>query len=396
MNRRLFFIGVASAVILTGCHHKHEEGHDHSHDHSHDTVKTEEAREGDEHEESHEHSSDVIVLEPEKAEAAGVKADTITPGAFHGVITTGGKILSASGDETTIVATSAGVVSLSRPVTEGMAVGQGSTIFSITSSGLQDGDVSQRARITYETAKSEYERAQKLIADKIITEKEYLAAKADFENAELAYKAVGGGNGSKGVAVKSPAGGYVKECLVKAGDYVEVGQPMMVVTQNRHLYLRAEVPERDYAAINQVSSAKFKTSYSDKVSDIKDLNGRLLSYGKTSGSSSSFIPVTFEFDNASGLIPGAFAEVYLLTNDRSNVISVPVSALTEEQGVHFVYIREDEECYRKQEVRLGASDGQQTEITEGLKGGEVLVTEGAIHVKLASAGKSIPGHTHNH
>lgn len=391
MNRR-FFIGVASAVILTGCHHKHEEGHDHSHD----TVKTEEAREGDEHEESHEHSSDVIVLEPEKAEAAGVKADTITPGAFHGVITTGGKILSASGDETTIVATSAGVVSLSRPVTEGMAVGQGSTIFSITSSGLQDGDVSQRARITYETAKSEYERAQKLIADKIITEKEYLAAKADFENAELAYKAVGGGNGSKGVAVKSPAGGYVKECLVKAGDYVEVGQPMMVVTQNRHLYLRAEVPERDYAAINQVSSAKFKTSYSDKVYDIKDLNGRLLSYGKTSGSSSSFIPVTFEFDNASGLIPGAFAEVYLLTNDRSNVISVPVSALTEEQGVHFVYIREDEECYRKQEVRLGASDGQQTEITEGLKGGEVLVTEGAIHVKLASAGKSIPGHTHNH
>ncbi len=396
MNRRLFFIGVASAVVLTGCHHKHEEGHDHSHDHSHDTVKTEEAREGDEHEESHEHSSDVIVLEPEKAEAAGVKADTITPGAFHGVITTGGKILSASGDETTIVATSAGVVSLSRPVTEGMAVGQGSTIFSITSSGLQDGDVSQRARITYETAKSEYERAQKLIADKIITEKEYLAAKADFENAELAYKAVGGGNGSKGVAVKSPAGGYVKECLVKAGDYVEVGQPMMVVTQNRHLYLRAEVPERDYAAINQVSSAKFKTSYSDKVYDIKDLNGRLLSYGKTSGSSSSFIPVTFEFDNASGLIPGAFAEVYLLTNDRSNVISVPVSALTEEQGVHFVYIREDEECYRKQEVRLGASDGQQTEITEGLKGGEVLVTEGAIHVKLASAGKSIPGHTHNH
>lgn len=396
MNRRLFFIGVASAVILTGCHHKHEEGHDHSHDHSHDTVKTEEAREGDEHEESHEHSSDVIVLEPEKAEAAGVKADTITPGAFHGVITTGGKILSASGDETTIVATSAGVVSLSRPVTEGMAVGQGSTIFSITSSGLQDGDVSQRARITYETAKSEYERAQKLIADKIITEKEYLAAKADFENAELAYKAVGGGNGSKGVAVKSPAGGYVKECLVKAGDYVEVGQPMMVVTQNRHLYLRAEVPERDYAAINQVSSAKFKTSYSDKVYDIKDLNGRLLSYGKTSGSSSSFIPVTFEFDNASGLIPGAFVEVYLLTNDRSNVISVPVSALTEEQGVHFVYIREDEECYRKQEVRLGASDGQQTEITEGLKGGEVLVTEGAIHVKLASAGKSIPGHTHNH
>lgn len=398
MNRRLFFIGVTAFVMLSSCHrhnasHDHNHDHNHDHDHDHEAVIENDSNGEDELHEGHSHS-DMIVLEPEKAEAAGVKTDTVKPGPFHGVIATGGKILPASGDETTLVAPASGVVSQMGAVTEGMAVGKGSTLFSITSSGLQDGDVSQRAKIAYETAKAEYERAEKLIADKIITEKEYLSAKSDFENAELAYKAVGGG--AKGVAVKSPAGGYVKECLVKPGDYVEVGQPMMVVTQNRRLYLRAEVPERDYALLSQITSAKFKTAYGDRIYDLKDLNGRLLSYGKAPRASSTFIPVTFEFDNASGLVPGSFAEIYLLTNGRNNVVSVPVSALTEEQGVYFVYIREDDECYRKQEVRLGASDGAFTEIIGGLTGGEELVTEGAIHVKLASAGKSIPGHTHNH
>ena len=75
---------------------------------------------------------------------------------------------------------------------------------------------------------------------------------------------------------------------------------------------------------------------------------------------------------------------------------VPVSALTEEQGAYFVYVRMCEESYRKQPVSLGLSDGNRVEIVSGLEGGEQVVTEGAIYVKLASASNAIPAHTHNH
>ena len=78
------------------------------------------------------------------------------------------------------------------------------------------------------------------------------------------------------------------------------------------------------------------------------------------------------------------------------MISVPLSALTEEQGVKFVYVQMDDECYRKQEVKTGLDDGTHVEILSGLKEGDRLVTEGAIHVKLASASNAIPAHTHNH
>ena len=104
----------------------------------------------------------------------------------------------------------------------------------------------------------------------------------------------------------------------------------------------------------------------------------------------------FEFDNKASLIPGAYVEIFLLSEPRENVISIPVSALTEEQGAFFVYVKLDNECYKKQPVVKGVSDGERVEIIEGIHDGDAVVTKGAIHVKLASASKSIPGHTHNH
>lgn len=49
------------------------------------------------------------------------------------------------------------------------------------------------------------------------------------------------------------------------------------------------------------------------------------------------------------------------------MISVPTTALTEEQGIYFVYVKLDEEGYKKQEVRIGADDGLRTEILSGLR-----------------------------
>ena len=103
-----------------------------------------------------------------------------------------------------------------------------------------------------------------------------------------------------------------------------------------------------------------------------------------------------DFDHAAGLLPGAYAEVSLLTAPRRGVLTLPLRAVTEEQGLHFVYIQEDADCYRRREVRLGQSDGERVEILAGLKPGERVVTAGAVHVRLAAASGAIPGHNHNH
>lgn len=377
------------AVCMAACGSK---GHDHDHGHEEETEQHA-GEAGDDHD-----HGDEIILTPEKARAAGVKVETIMPGTFHGVIHTSGKVLSASCDETTVVATISGRVSYKNHVSEGLKVAGGMQLFSITSAGMQvaDGDPVQRARIDYERAERDYTRARLLIKDRIISEKDLAVAKAEYEAARLTYTSVQKTRSAGGVVVTAPRGGYVKQCLVAGGDYVEAGQPLAVITQNKHLYLRAEIPEREFKELNKIRCAKFRTSYSDRLYDITDMGGHIQSYGRSAEVNNSYIPVVFEFNNTGDVVQGSYAEIYLITQERENVLTLPLTALTEEQGVHYIYIQVDKEGYRKQEVTLGESDGERVEILSGLKKGDKVVTKGAIQVKLASAANAIPAHNHNH
>ena len=275
-------------------------------------------------------------------------------------------------------------------------MGKGSELLSVSAEHIQEGDPVRKAKVAYEKAKEEYERAEKLVGSQIVSQKEFAALREAYQNARLAYEALLPSKSGKGVAVKAPIGGFVKNCLVKEGDYVTVGQPLMTVTQMRRLVLKADVSERYYAQLPRIVSANFKTPYNNKVYCLENLGGKVLSFGKSSGDTSYYVPVTFEFDNRGDMVPGAFVEVFLLSGERQGVISLPESALTEEQGLYFVYLKLDDECYKKQEVQLGTSNGERVEILSGLKDGDTVVTRGAIHVKLAAASNAIPAHSHNH
>ena len=403
MLRRLSYyllsaVFVAGIAACGGQSHDHLD-HDHDHDHAEETERhdhaAEEAERGGDTKGAH---ADEIKLSAEKARAAGVKVEEVKPGTFHGVIHTSGKVMSASCDETTVVATISGRVQYKNHVSEGLKVSAGTTLFSITSVGMQtaEGDPVQRARIDYERAERNYTRAKILIKDKIISEKDFAVAKAEYEAAKLTYNGMKRTRSEGGVVVTAPRGGYVKQCLVNGGEYVEAGQPLAIITQNKHLYLRAEIPERRFNELNKIRGAKFRTSYSKRLYDIAEMGGHIQSYGRSAEVNNSYLPVIFEFNNTGDVVQGSYAEIYLITQDRSNVITLPLTALTEEQGIHFVYVQIDAEGYRKQEVTLGESDGERVEILTGVKQGDRVVTKGAVQVRLASAANAIPAHNHNH
>jgi RND family efflux transporter MFP subunit len=419
--KKIFFMGIMGMFLLGSCNnhsgHNHE-GHDHEGYHHETETAQHHNHEGHNHaEEGHDHASedhnihnhnhaaeghehgnnpDEIILAPEKAKAAGVVSEVIQPKPFRQVIKASGEVQAAQGNESVIVANVSGVVSFQRSVTEGMQVGKGATLMSISASQLQDGDPAERARIAYEVAKAEYDRASRLVESQIVSQKEFNSIREKYENARIAYEALVKNQTKSGVAVTAPIGGYIKNLLVKEGDYVAVGQPLATVTQNNRLFLRADVSERYYKYLNNITSANFKTPYDNHVYELDALNGRLLSYGKAAGSGSYYVPVTFSFDNKGDMIPGSFVEIYLLSKTMEDVIVLPEEALTEEQGLYFVYIQKCEESYKKQEVKLGASNGVEVQILEGLHAGDRVVVKGAYHVKLASASNVLPAHSHEH
>ncbi len=397
--------GLLISVSCSGSHshenHAHEEQSEHEHEHSEEEHDHDEHEDHDHEGHSHEHGehvhSDEIILKPEKAQTLGVKVEAIQPKPFRQVIVASGQVQAAQGDEATVVANVDGMVSFGRSVTEGMSVARGASLITIVTGKTVDGDPAERAKVAYETAKEEYERASKLLESQIVSGKEFATIKQNYTNAKLSYEALSAGaKGNGRQSIVAPIGGYVKSCLVKEGDYVTVGQPLMSITQNHRLFLRAEVSEKYYKYLSRIQSANFKTPYDDTVYQLDQLHGKVLSYGKTTDQSSFFVPITFEFDNRVEVVPGSYVEVYLLSSEMPDVLALPKSAITEEQGLYFVYLQLDEEGYKKQEITLGADNGQETEIRSGLKAGDRVVVSGAIHVKLASASNAIPAHTHNH
>ncbi len=97
------------------------------------------------------------------------------------------------------------------------------------------------------------------------------------------------------------------------------------------------------------------------------------------------------------MIPGSFVEIYLISSPQRDVLTVPLSAVTEDQGVHFVFVQLDDEGYAKREVKLGAADGRNVRVLSGLKAGETVVSKGVAQVKMASFSGAIPeGHSHSH
>ena len=372
---------LSSVVLLASCGSK-----------AHDEAKEEEH--------GHEDHAGEIVMTKHQMEDAHVMTAVANPSDFVNVIKVGGQIVSSQNDEQTVVATSEGIVQFAnRQLTEGATVVAGQIVATVSSRNLQSGDPVAKAKAAYLAAQSQLERAKELIADKIISQKAYEQAKLDYEQALAAWRGMESTASKGGVVISSPRAGYVKNILVRQGDYVNIGTPIITLTSNRRLQLRADVPQQYLRLLPSVSGANFRIPGDNTLYRLSALNGRVESYGRSLADGSAFAPVIMSMDNVGALLPGAYADVYLLMNDGKPCISLPESAITEEQGLYFVYVAEPDEpgVFVKREVSVGRDNGERIEITAGLKAGETVVTQGAMQVRLASMSGSVPeGHSHSH
>ncbi len=288
-----------------------------------------------------------------------------------------------------------------RGIAPGSYLQKGQSLAVISGKVMQDGDAAQLARIEYEAAKDELDRAKRLVADKIVSQKEYNEAKARYETASAAYEALRGRMTAGGVTVNAPAAGHVVRMMAEQGQYVSAGQPLAVIERCGRKRLRVDVPERHFPQLRKVTSANFRTSASDRLFRLSEMNGHLVSVGVSVADGGSSVPVTFDFDDEDEtLLAGSAANVYLILDGSkgNETITVSQDAIIESQGLMFVYVRDtdDHDIYHRREVRIGLTDGDRTEILSGVSAGDVVVEGGAHRLHLAGASKAIPAHTHNH
>ncbi len=316
---------------------------------------------------------------------------------FGQVIQTVAQIMPAQGEEMAIVAKTSGILYYTATdIFAGKAVTKGSTLFAVSGNDFIDDNTTLRlneARNNYTRAKSNYDRAKSLVDSKIVSQKDFLEITNTYENAKLIYENLSKVIGANGEKVSSPLTGYLKQINVANGAYISVGQTIATVSQNRNLVLQADIPQKYAGYLSTITTANIANPIAQKVYTLEELNGKILSYGRTVSNDNYMLPITLEINNTGSFTFGSFVDVWFKSENNQQATVIPKSAIIEEQGNYFVFVQLTPELFEKKQIQIGSSDGVNVEVLSSLSPTQRLVTRGTILVKLAKSNGTLDAHS---
>jgi len=313
------------------------------------------------------------------------------------VIKAVGQIKSSPTDERIISSTMSGIVKmLEKTVVGGVKIKSGESLFMIDGSAMAENNLSVRyteIESEFNRAEAEYERKVKLAAEHIISESDLLQAEAAYRSAEANYNNLKNNFSLGEQSVFSPVSGYVNRLMVQNGQFVEAGEPVLSISQNRDLIIQANIQSKYFNQLDDIKSVNIKMMNEDKSYSLEELNGRIISYGRNVDLSNPLITLTLQIENNRNLLPGSYVELFVKIEGYNKAITVPNESLVEEMGNYFVYVQVTPELFEKRLINKGASDGIRTEVLSGLSRNERVVAQGAVLVKLSQSTGSVDAHS---
>lgn len=172
---------------------------------------------------------------------------------------------------------------------------------------------------------------------------------------------------------------------------------MFTVIDLDRVWLVAKVFEADVPRVENAQAAWFTIDGYEQPFTVDASNGKLVTVGRVIDPQSRTAPVIFEVDNKAGKLRiGNFAKTVIATGDPRKVLAIPDIALVEDGGRTVAFVMVEGESFERRPLRLGIRSNGWTEVLDGLKAGEHVVTKGAYEVKLASASGAVPAHGHVH
>ncbi len=248
-----------------------------------------------------------------------------------------------------------------------------------------------RAKVLEGHARSEHERAQNLLKSGGITDKDFKSAEladrdaraqvalsgAQLEQAraqlESAKKAV------HDTIVRAPVSGELQTKLVTEGAYVEPPTAVFSIVDNRRLELEVMVATADLAPIRSGQKVTFTVNAFPGAL----FSGHVIEVNPAVQTDTRSAKVRIAADNSSRkLKAGMFAQGEILTGVERQAIVIPAAAVYRDDRSaksSYVFVVENGRAVRRT-VRIGRESGNELEIAEGLKPGDLLVAEQSIEI----------------
>jgi membrane fusion protein, multidrug efflux system len=285
---------------------------------------------------------------------------------------------------------------------EGQTVKRGDLLFTIDARPFQAELARAEAQLAgvrsrSDLSKTEFTRAQKLLEMRAISQQEFDQLQSGTRTSDADIKAAQAAVQSARLnieysRIRAPIGGRISRANVTAGNLVGTGDTVLttIVSQDK-VYAYFEASESTYlkygkqvrdgtrANARETANTVFMGLANEQGYPHK---GAIDFFDNRLNAQTGAIRARAVFDNKNNqFTPGLFARVKLIGSGSFKAVLTPDRAIGTDQNKKFVLVVDQNNVANFREVKLGALQDGMRVITEGLKGGEIVVVDGLQRIR---------------
>jgi cobalt-zinc-cadmium efflux system membrane fusion protein len=260
----------------------------------------------------------------------------------------------------------------------------------------------RRARNRVELARRVSERTKDLLEHGAAAQKDYEDALADYNDAmtdvenslqplrifgitqqEIDQAEKQGSALNPELPVRSPIDGTVVQKLVSPGQVIQAGQTAcFAISKVETVWVQGHIIDADLPHIRTGDAVEETNPNFDRT-----FHGTLSYIGSFVDPATRTTPVRIVTQNPGGLLKkDMFVDAIIHTATQRNLLAVPVPAvLRDDKNEPMVYVQAQPGHFAQRSVTIGAQQNGLVAITNGLREGELVVTEGSIFLQFANS-----------
>jgi cobalt-zinc-cadmium efflux system membrane fusion protein len=349
---------------------------------------------------------------PVTAQSSAIETEIVTQQTIAGVIPATGKILVPENRVAVIGPVNAGRI-VRLYAGQGTRVRKGQKLADLESSDIDQAEADYlKALADYENAvrssaaevklaQESYDRNKLLYEQKITAGKNLQSAEHDLEVAKAARE--NSINGTKAAltaarrkllilglndatidalakktdlaatfSLNSPIDGIVVERNATIGASVGTDANLFKIIDLSRVWIDANVFEKDLQRVRPGQEVKLTVTAFPQTT----FSGKVIFVDSVVNPETRTVNVRTEVANADGrLKPDMFANVQIVTDVNRAAISIPQSAVLNDEGKTIVFVA-DGSGYKKRQVQAGIQNNDRVEIVDGLNAGDKVVVKG--------------------
>jgi membrane fusion protein, heavy metal efflux system len=248
----------------------------------------------------------------------------------------------------------------------------------------------------------EWQRVKKL-GREVVSERRYVEAQVAYQQAQAKVRAFGMTSGQINILAKqndvskatgsfkllAPQDGTVTADDFVIGEVIEPGRILFEITDESTIWVEARLNPEDASGVTLGTKVRISRDGKQWLDgEVIQLHHRLDERTRTQS-------VRIQISNANeDMHPGQFVEVTLQIGDGTMKLAVPQKAIVLMDGNPAIFMLNGDDI-RPQQIEIGETYGEWTEVKVGLATGDEIVVQGAFLIKSLLL-KSQMGEGHGH